>query len=998
MKQFSLMLTMVLLTVSTVFAQRTVTGTVMLEGEGEAIGANVFVKGNESNGTTTEFDGSFSLDVPDDASALTISYTGFQTQVVTLNGNSIGTITLAPDAEVFDEVVVIGYGGVQSKEQLTGAVAQVDGATINELPVSSIDQALQGQATGLLSTSGSGQPGEVAQVRIRGIGSINAGSSPLYIVDGVPIIVGSASSIDSDRQLNALASISPSDIESVSILKDAAATAIYGARGSNGVILITTKSGKKGEKTQFNFSSQFGVSQKTNDQFRMLNSQEYLTLRREALVNSGVTEEDAIQQLPDSLANVDTDWREEAFQTGITQNYEISARGGSEKTGFFFSGSYFDQEGILINTGLKRYSGRLSIDHDVSERFRFGVRVSASVSDQRGRAGEGAFMDPVTGAYLLLPFDSVRDEDGEYNYNFIYNTLQGANFVGISENVTQLNSALRVSNSNYGEFDITDDLTFKTVFGIDWSSGRENETYLPFLPAIGRYDGGYVIRASAREYNLSNTNTLNYSKVFNEKHNVNVLGGLELLRNNYDVFNATGVGLPPLLSVLNVTATPQGAGGSTSEWAFFSLLSRANYGYDGKYNVSASFRRDASSRFGKNYRWANFWSVGAGWNISEEAFLKDVSFIDLLKLRGSIGTSGNAEISNYIHFTTYSFTGSYNNQNAAFPSALGSDDLRWESNLNWNIGLDFAFWKRFTGSVEYYNRRTFDLLYDQQISRASSGQTTIQGNIAEMVNRGVEAELSVDVINKKDFTLTLGGSVSANQNEITSLVDNDGDGEDDQIDGRTFTTRTGESIGTFYLIEYAGVHPADGTPLYYDEDGNVTSDRNAAGQKIVGTANPIAFGNFKLNANYKGLGLDVLFFYNYGNKIYDNTRRYIESDGQFLVYNQTENALDRWQNPGDITSVPQVIFNNSTGGNDWGTTRYLYDGSYLRLRNVRLYYSIPSDKLGKVLRNVQVYVQGQNLLTFSKYKGFDPEFAAGGTAFFRYPVGKTFTAGLNIGF
>ncbi len=990
---------MVLCVMSTTLAQRTITGTVMLQDEGEAIGASVLVEGNETVGTVTEFDGSFTLEVPDDAKALVISYTGFENTVVSIEGTNTVEVTMAPN-NVLTEVVVVGYGAVRSKAELTGAVTRVDGGKINELPVSSLDQGLQGLATGVLSTGGSGQPGSPSTIRIRGIGSINASSSPLYVVDGVPIIVGTTTTIDADRALNALASISPADIESITVLKDAAATSIYGARGSNGVILVTTKSGKKGEKTQFNLSTQYGISKKTNDNFRMLNSQEYLELRREAEVNAGRSVEDVMLEFPDSLADTDTDWRDEAFQTGLTKSIDLSARGGSEKTSFFVSGGYFDQEGILLRTGLKRYSGRANIDHQMSDKISFGVNLSTSFTDQAGRAGEGSFMDPVTGAYLLIPFDPVKNEDDSYNYNFIYETLANANFVGIANAVTQESQSFRFTNSNYVQYDINDDWTVKTILGIDWSNGREDETYPSGLPEVGRYPDGYVIRSTAREYNISNTNTINYSHTFKEKHSVSGLLGFEVLKNDYDYFSGTGSTLPKNLTVIGVTAVPQDPFGSKEEFSFMSILSRLNYGFAGKYNASASFRRDASSRFGKNNRWANFWSLGAGWTISAEDFMKDVGAIDFLKLRASIGTTGNAEIGNYTSKVKYDASGSYNNQNASYPDVadLGSEDLTWESNLNWNVGFDFAFLKRFNGNIEYYNRKTFDLLYDQQLSRAASGATSIQGNIAEMVNKGVEAELNIDIFNKKDFRWTIGATVAANKNEITRLVDNDGDGEDDQIDGRTFTTRTGEAIGTFYLIEWAGVHPADGTPLYYDQNGNVTGDREAAGQKIVGTSNPKAFGNFTTNFSYKGVGLDVMFFYNYGNKIVDNTRRYIESDGAFLIYNQTANQLDRWQEPGDVTAVPQIIFQNGTGGNEWGSTRWMYDGSYLRLRNVRLSYSVPTEKINKYVRSIQVFAQAQNLLTFSRYKGFDPEFAAGGTSFFRYPIGKTVTFGMNVGF
>lgn len=967
-----------------------ITGKVTSAEDGTSLpGVSVVVKGT-TTGTATDIDGNYAITAPSDA-VLVYTSVGMQTQEVEVGGQT--TINVAMEAEVtgLDEVVVVGYG-TMTRASFVGSSSVVRAEEIEGQPVSSFDKSLQGMATGLLASSESGTPGSATDVIIRGIGSINASTDPLYIVDGVPIASG-------DRAqrfwtTNALASIEPSDIESINVLKDASATSIYGARASNGVIVITTKRGSEG-KTEFNFNAQVGQAERVTDNFEVLNTPEYKELIYEQWVNSGVSPAEAYARI-EEMGDLNTNWPDEVFRKALDQKYSLSARGGTEKTSFYISGNYRDQGGIVIGSDFQRYSARVNVDHKANEWVKIGFNSTASYSRADGGAGAGFFADPVTSAFFVPPIYPVKNEDGTYFQeipeNLDYNPVSSAL---LDQN---RNDQKRYLGNAYAEIKLIEGLKYKFVGGADYYQLGEWLYWNPNTPSGEDYSG-YSEYASFERFNWIITNTLNYSKII-DVHSVDVLLGQEAQKlNEFSTFTATSQFPSDKFTTMINGAEPLTASSEAYGAALASFFANVNYNFDNKYYVSFSGRRDGSSRFGANNKWANFGAVGASWRISREGFMSGLTVVNDLRLRASYGTTGNQEILDanmnpdyYPASGLYEFGQDYAGLPGSGLTQIENPDLRWEKSVNTNIGLDFSVLSsRISGTVEYYIKNTEDLLLLVPVS-STTGVRTIWSNIGAMSNKGVEISLNTRNL-VGDFQWTTNFAISFNKNEVTKL-----NNDEPIYDG---TTRQRIEVGypmrTFYLERWAGVNPADGSAMWLDEDGNpVYSYANADKVMLDKHADPDFFGSFTNTFSYKGLDLNVVFYGVYGNAIFNNSDRYLSSDGGGTA-NVDRRQLNRWQEPGDVTEVPKRI--DGASWSNKNSTRHLEDGSYLRLKNVTLAYNLPGSVVESMrIQGLRIYLSAENAYTWTNFTGWDPAGALDGTSWFAYPNAKTYSVGLDLTF
>lgn len=958
-------------------------------------GATVRIKGT-TTGILTDARGEFRLQIPGEAEALLISFIGMVPQEVPINGQTIFSISLQPDEVSLEEVVVTGYS-TQSRSKVISSVAVVSKENIENVPLPDVNQIIQGRAPGVLSTSGWGQPGAAQTIRVRGTGSISAGRGPLYVIDG--IIVNSGDFTTNTFSNDILSNLNPNDIASVNVLKDATATALYGARAANGVIVITTKRGSEG-KTQISLKTQVGVTQPNFGTFEMMNASEALRYEREILEASGFEPNEIDDIRPASLANVNTDWVDLAFQNGTTQMYELSASGGSARTSFYISGSYFDQEGTLMESGFKRYSALSNLVHKATEKLDFAIKVNVSYTNQLNATSGARFSSPILGAFSNSPWTRYRDpvtgdllvgDESEDIINF--EPFVGDNFVrSVPLNPVENFNLRTLGNFTVG-YQILKGLRFEETVSIDFISIKEKDFFDPSTPD-GAFTSppGSVTNAYNENIAYTNQTLLKGNHTFGQAHNLDGVIGFEYQKSELANFSALGFGVPsPKLKNLGTTTLPIFVGGSGTEYSFVSYLGQLNYNFNNRYYMTTSYRRDGSSRFGADNRWADFYSVGASWRITEEPFMANISFLSNLKLRASFGTSGNAEIGNFSSLELYSFGGNYNGFAASGPTQVPNPDLRWEKSEIANIGLDFGLFNdRITGTVEVYNRDSKDLLLSKPLS-ATSGFTSALQNVGKLTNKGLEAQASIDVI-RSPFVWTMDFNITFNRNEIVELVDTS------DINNGLQILRVGHPIRSWYMRRWAGANPADGTPLWADGEGGVTGTYDDAPREIVGNAEPDFYGGWTHSFSYKGLTFSAFFYFVQGNEIYDGSRFYIDSDGQRFGWGHPRFVADRWQQPGDISDRPEALVGGNNNAN-LNSTRYLSDGSFVRLRNLLLAYSLPTPVVQKFkLSGLRIYLQGQNIWTLTDYSGFDPELAENGQEFFRYPNGKSYTLGLDVNF
>lgn len=985
-----------MLSVMLVFAQRVITGKVTDENGNPVANASVTVK-ETGAGVSTNAAGDFSIPVDSRSKTLVFSYVGKSNEEMVIGNQSVINASLKQEGKALDEVVVVAYG-TQVKKKVTGAIAKVDGADLENKPFTSVDQMLQGKVAGLQSTSPTGQPGGIQQVRIRGIGSITAGAAPLYVVDGIPINSGDVSRLNNTS--NALAGINPNDIESISVLKDAASASIYGSRAANGVILITTKKGKAG-KSKIRVDSEFGFGSTAyiNDLAKPLNRDQYFTLTREGLVNAGATQAqiDATLNTLGFNNTADEDWVGNVTRQGTTQNINVSLSGGDSKTTFYTSAGFFDQKAVVITSDFRRYSGSFNLRHKASDKLTVGINATGSYIHQNSPAQSSGFRNPVAGAYWLRPSQNAYNADGSLNisntvFNQLYNPLAIAEYDRI-----QLNNVKVLTNFT-GEYQFYKDLKYTTKFGIDFINIEEERYDNPFF-GDSRTVGGRMYNYDTRLANWVWSNLLNYKHDFlaNKELGVDLTVGYEAQKSKQYNITTRGEGVPATTSIpLPVPSSPSVASGARTDYAFVSVLSMAQVSYKNKYSLSGSVRRDGSSRFGSNNKYGTFWSVGGAWNLDQENFMKGIKFINALKVRSSYGVNGNAEIGNYTWKGTYIFNANYNQQPGSAPNQVENPDLTWEINKPFNVGLDVVVWDgRLTVNADYYVRKTENLILNDPLSR-TSGFNSVSANVGSMENKGVEFQVNVIPVRTKDLTWDFTFNIALNKNKITALRNNA------DILGLPFIRRVGEDFQSIYTRLWAGVDPATGNPLWYTDatKSQTTTNVTTVQRGIIGSASPKGFGSFSTSVNYKGFSLDAQFNYQYGNLVYDNWGFISWSDGFNPQLNKIQKQLRRWQKPGDFTDVPKYVYGGANVSNA-ESSRWYYKGDFIRLRDLTLSYSLPKSIMNAVkLDNAKFYVRGTNLWTkaFDENITFDPEQPLTGVNDLQILLQRTISVGLTLGF
>lgn len=1021
---------------------RSVKGTVISEeDEMPIIGASILVKGT-SQGTITDFDGRFELSVPSDAKVLVVSYVGMETQEIAVL--PVVKVVMRSSSKALDEVVVVAYGTAK-KSVFTGSAASVDNSKILS-PSASFDKSLQGQVAGLQVMSSSGQPGSTSSFRIRGSGSLNASNEPLYVVDGVPIsanIKYSKLADDTDNTSSILATLNPQDIETITVLKDASAASLYGSRAANGVVVITTKNGKAG-KASVSFNAQFGFSA-VPKAYDMMSSGEFYRTKwqsyYEQKLAGGATPEEAasaantltqgaitfnpynVNQPIDAAGNlvngariiVDTDWQDEIFKTALTQDYTVNVTGGNEKTSYFFSTGYHDQEGVTPSALYKRYSGKANLSTEVTPWLKAGMNVTFAHAVQNMEVGGGAGASPLYNALLFpngVPVyltdrdgNPILDVNGNKQFNFTNPTSLDFNPIAIPQMDVNTSKNYRFLASAFLDFQLYKGLNFKTVFSPDYIHYSESK-YWNKEHGNGPPYGGRAERYNTTDLMYTSTNTLNYTTRIAEKHNVNAMVGLEYWQSEYERVEA-GVTSFPVNGMFELSSgasalSPQS---KTTKEALISYLGRVEYTFDDRYNFSFSLRSDGSSVFGTDNKWGTFWSVGASWRLEQERFLKEVSWIDQLKLRLSYGTSGNNQgLGRYQSLGLWS-TGAdyiYGTASGTGHTQLANPYLRWEKQAMFNVGVDYRFLNRFYGSVEYFHKSSDDLLYNYPLA-ASNGFESVMMNMAKVANYGVEFTFGAYILRDTPLKWSIDFNLSAIRDEIKEMEN------DNQIMSKTKKIWSkGYSQYEFYIPTWAGVDPANGDPLWVKVDANgnrtTTNVYSQATYEKQGRATPDLYGGLSTSLSYKGFDLSILFAYNWGGLVYDGLYSQVMHDGNQAGAQMHKDELNAWTPTNTHTNVPRYA-NNNTNSSDGVSTRYLYDATNIKLKNITLSYTLPSrlGTISNVLRGAKVFVSADNLFTWFKddWKGYDDIdiFGVGGyndeTAI---PVPRTFTMGFNLNF
>lgn len=1010
------------LTSQVLFAQnRTIQGIVTSAEDGEPlIGATVVLKDNPSVGAATDINGRYTFTIPENAKVLVVSYLGMKTQEVRIMRSNKLNIALQPDEHLLQEVVVTGYGNF-TRSSFTGSASTVRADMMKDIPVMSVEQKLQGMTSGVSITSSSGQPGATQSIRIRGMGSFNASQEPLFVIDGVPVTSGSLStggydaSYMNNSKTNIMSSLNPSDIENITVIKDAAAASLYGSRAANGVILITTKKGKSG-KTKVNLNISGGFSNAAVDFRPTLNGEQRRELLYEGLVNyasdQGMESPTAYaDQQIDSYASVPalgyTDWRKELLRTATQQDYEASVSGGGQRTTYYFSLGYNKQEGLAKNSGLERYSARLNLTRKIGSIAEVGANIMFSQLNQELNEERTSAINPFFDvAVSMNPSMTVRDENGNYTGAYEGSTLNPLRDILTDYNRTRMT---RMFSTGYASIELVKGLKLKETLSYDYNIQKDSRYYNP-LSSAGPKSGSDARTAKGFiEYGKINSSTsLNYIHTFAGKHHLDVLAAYELER--YDNDHAVGEAyrLPSdILTEPDNAAVINAFNSSTQDYRMISYLSRLNYDYDGRYFVAGSFRRDGSSRLAPGNRWGNFWSVSGMWYISNEAFMKPLqNVLTDLKIRASYGVNGNQPNSLYGYMGLYSYGQNYMGNAGSYESSQPNLGLKWEKNYNLNIGLDVAFINRIFVSLEYYNRDTKDLLYNMPISN-TTGFTNYLANVGQLNNKGWELELRTMNFSTSDFNWTTVLNLSHNRNKVVSL-----NGQLDQsIEGNWFIHKVGLPYYTFYVKEFAGVDPQTGKAQYYlntqNEDGSynrgLTTNPDQAQSVPYKSVEPKISGGLTNMFDYKGFDLSFTLTYSLGGYSFDRAGTYIEN-GTNSIYgdgagskgrNLPVYALDRWQKPGDQTDVPRFVFGEAPGPNN--SSRYIHSTNHLRLKSLTLGYTLPKQWVNKAfIDNARIYFSGSNLLTWAKWKQYDPETPVNGEVLCETPPMRTFSFGVQL--
>lgn len=975
---------------------RSISGTVTDANDGGTMpGVTVAVKGSSSK-TATDTNGKYAISVGQNAEALVFSFMGMKTVEVPINNQSEINVSMTSDDILLNEVIFVGYG-TSRREANTGALGVVKSNEISDVPEVSFDKMLAGKVPGLTVTGTSGQPGASTEIRIRGISSLNAGNEPLYVIDGVPLMSVTEGSEDIFvNTINPLAAINPNDIESITVLKDAAAASIYGSRAANGVILITTKSGKAG-KSVVKFRTSHGVTMLANDNtFRVMNPQELVSFMRDAVVNAGLDPDDprnGTYYVPQTLASGEqTNWVDAVTRNGQIQEYEVSVSGGDDKTKHFTSLLYSKNEGIFYAVDYEKYQIRSNIEHKISNAVTIGTRVNlynAITNDVPMQ--DLYYANPLFAGMTILPWNKVKNDDGTYNLFIPENAY--TNPLATAAYDEQWDKQWRSQIAGFLEWKPVKGLTLKTNNAYEYADGEgrrlwsEEATYIedPIIPSLQTTNLKYE--------QMTTSNTLTYTNLFGDLHNFTGIAGQEAIINKDNFFYISSPGIDPQIPFHNtgVADTDQGDYGET-QYTMLSFFGILDYNYDDTYFLKFSLRTDGSSKFGINNRWGDFYAVGASWNMNNESFMSGMDKIDMLKLRASYGANGNDNIGTYEQWGVYT-ANQYNGTSGMYPMQPQNSDLTWEINRSLNVGIDFSFLNsKVYGSLDVYNRVTDDMLLDTPTSY-TYGFSSMRQNIGKIKNSGIETLINVNVLDNKSLTWDLGLNLSHNKSKILDLG-----GQDQIINGRLIH-KVGESLYNFYIREYAGVNPANGEALWIDNDGALTNDYTNAPRKIMGSPEPKLMGGLNSDLSWNNFTLNVNLEFKYGNKVLIEEMRYLSSDGYSWGTNHAASNLDYWKEVGDIAANPKPIADNSTNSAGFFNSRWMYDGSYLRIKNVSLGYKLPTTLVSKArLTDVRFYASATNLFTFHKVNYFDPERGVEGMGVGIYPMTKNLVVGLEISF
>jgi TonB-linked SusC/RagA family outer membrane protein len=985
---------------TTAYSQFTVSGTITDNEGTTVIGASILVQGTNS-GTVTDFDGNYSLQVPRNQAVLVISYTGFATQEIEVTSQDpTVNIIMSPSAELLQEVVVTGYGET-ALNNFSGSAAKVDIDRVATVPRTNFQESLDGNVAGLQVAQGSGQPGAFQNVQIRGLGSINASATPLYVIDGVPVFTGNIGNESSTS--TPLSGLNPQDIADIQVLKDASATSIYGSRAANGVIVITTKRGTSG-RSSINANVQTGFSDVSlSDKLRPLNSDEYLELIREGLVNRGTAANlDEAQQIildrgidPD----VNTDWFDAITRRGTFTNANLSASGGNDDLRYFLSGGYQQNEGTVIGTDFTRYSSRFNLNTDLADWFELNFNGSMSFTSQNTVGTGGQFANPVRSIFRLVPTLPIFNEDGSYNtgFNATYNPIGE-----VLEN-ERTSDILNLLGSVGAVIDLPfiDGLTFEPFFSYNSIRGEDRTFFIPDFGSGASGNGVAEYDVDVRNNWLAR-NMLKYKARFDDLHGIDVTLGMEAqeFTRNFNQSTVSNFAFNNLRTQSNGSVFDNISGTQTVN-SLVGYFLNANYNYDGLVYTNGTYRRDGSSRFGSDNRYANFYSVGVGVNLDRFAFLEENPIFNTLRLRASYGQNGNqAGIDNFASRGLYGSGDDYAGNPGILLDQLENPSLTWEVNEPLNFGIDVGIWNRLDLTVDLYSRNTSSLLFDQPVS-PTNGVEEITTNIGELQNRGVELTLETrNVVSETDgFTWSTSFNFTRNVNEVIALPDGD------FADGSRFR-EVGQPWNTWFFEGYAGVNPATGEPQWYldETETEITTNYNEAGRYNQGTSDPDFFGGMRNTFTFKGLSLAVQLNYRYGAQILHSWHRFTHTDGAG-GFNTTRNVARsvyerRWQNPGDVTDTPQFILNTNRRSQE-RSTRFLYDGTYISVRDVILSYSIPTGILQRTgFRNARIFAQASNLAIWTRDDRLerDPRTDASGVIDQEIPIPRTITFGLDLSF
>ena len=1031
MKKIALLLAIFAIGLQSLLAQtREITGTVTSSEDGYSLpGVSVSVKGTMI-GTITDIDGKYTISVPESATTLVFSFVGMRTIEQTITGSEINVV-LRQETVGVDEVIVVAYG-TKTKRALTGAVTSVGSDVLENQTAISPLRAIQGSAPGVNILTSGGQPGENPTIRIRGIGSVNLSNDPLIVVDGI-VFSGNLNSISAEQ------------IETINILKDASASALYGSRASNGVILITTKSGKYGSKqAKISFNAKIGFSNPAVDSYDLVSAEGYMKYSWEALKNrsmyyDGNSEAAAstyatnnlissLRYNPYNVSNPvgtdgqivsgaellwDTDWYNELTNDNAFYNeYNLNASGGSEDINYFISGSYLNQDGAVIESNFERYSGRVNLNVKLKDWLELSTNnfYSKSIQNYPNQAGT-SYTSSLQWVYVVPNIYPLyaRDADGNlkldsagnpiYDYgnasgqsvNAVRPTLGGENAVSSNKINDILYTRTSLLSATSMKFDLYKGLSFKTTLGYERylydSYEYDHNKYGSAASVNGRVSQERSITES-----LTWTNLLNYTTTIKD-HKINVDVISETFDYKYDYLDAQATGFLPNVKVISGSTVPESVGGYLNQTRLVSYLARADYSFKQKYFIDFSFRRDASTKFSKDNRWGNFFSVGGSWILSDEGFLSSVDQISLLKIRSSYGELGNNQGIGYFPYLEGYDTGWSNGDNSGvLQGGVVDPNIKWEKTGLFNVALDYGFLNnRITGTIEYYNKKSIDLLFDKPLA-PSLGDPSIFTNVGTVKNTGWEFMVNTINMDKADFYWTSSFNISANKNEILKLPQ-------DEIIKDTKKWMVGKSIYDFFIREYAGVNPANGNAMWYmdADDGSkvLTEDYSDASQYYQGSALPDVIGGVSSYFKYKGFDLNILFNYSFGGKIYDSSYAGLMNSLETAGYQLSSDIADRWQQPGDITDVPKLY--NANNDYNATSTRFLFDNDYVRLKALTIGYNLPKSLIEKInVQKVRVYMQADNIWTYQSHKGIDPEQNIAGTTDNRSNQMKTISFGVNI--